>query len=345
MATIDVKDAAGSTVAIEKPLIPGRSAAATSRPIVLATEDKAALDALATQTTAAAILAKLIAAPATEAKQDTQITALGAVATETTLASVLAKIIAAPATEAKQDTALTTLASILSKIIAAPATEAKQDTQITALGTLATQTTLAAVLAKLSADPATQSTLALVAAQLSTMLGYVDGLEGLIGTTNTALAAVAHDAADSGAPRKIGAKAVAGVSGVTLVAAADRTDLYAGLDGVVITRPHCGLEDIVSGTASNTDGTSTQVIAAAGAGVKQYLTRVSLSNSHASSSVMVALKSGTTSRYRVNVPPGGRELSFDPPLPPNAANEAWNFDPDSAVTTIECSLVGFKSKV
>ena len=74
MATIDVKDAAGATVAIEKPLVPGRTAAATSRPVALSNEDKTALDALATQTTAAAILAKIIATPATEAKQDNAIT-------------------------------------------------------------------------------------------------------------------------------------------------------------------------------------------------------------------------------------------------------------------------------
>ena len=93
----------------------------------------------ATQTTLAAVLAKLIAAPATEAKQDTGNTSLGTIAaidfaTQTTLAAVLAKLIAAPATEAKQDTLIakdfatqTTLAALLAKIIAAPATEAKQD--------------------------------------------------------------------------------------------------------------------------------------------------------------------------------------------------------------------------
>lgn len=48
MATIDVKDAAGSTVAIEKPITPGRAAASASRPVALATEDKAVLDLLAT---------------------------------------------------------------------------------------------------------------------------------------------------------------------------------------------------------------------------------------------------------------------------------------------------------
>lgn len=43
MATINVLDAAGSTVALEKPLTPGRAAAASSRPIALSTEDLAAL--------------------------------------------------------------------------------------------------------------------------------------------------------------------------------------------------------------------------------------------------------------------------------------------------------------
>lgn len=48
MATIDVKDAAGATVAIEKPLTPGRAAATSSRPVALSNEDKTALDALVT---------------------------------------------------------------------------------------------------------------------------------------------------------------------------------------------------------------------------------------------------------------------------------------------------------
>ena len=65
-----------------------------------------------------AILAKIIAAPATEAKQDTLIAK--DFATETTLAAILAKLIESPATEDKQDTLIakdfateTTLDSIL----------------------------------------------------------------------------------------------------------------------------------------------------------------------------------------------------------------------------------------
>jgi len=102
-----------------------------------------------------AILAKIIAAPATEAKQDTIITELQQIeaivdlnATEakqdamiTELQAILAKIIAAPATEAKQDAMITELQAILAKIIAAPATEAKQDDTITAIGNLQTAIT------------------------------------------------------------------------------------------------------------------------------------------------------------------------------------------------------------
>lgn len=68
---------------------------------------------LASQATLAAVLAKIIAAPATEAKQDTQITALGTLATQATAAAILAKLIAAPSTEAKQDAIIAILGAAL----------------------------------------------------------------------------------------------------------------------------------------------------------------------------------------------------------------------------------------
>lgn len=48
MSTITVKDSTGADQTIEKPLAPGRAAAASSKPMVLSTEDKAALDLVAT---------------------------------------------------------------------------------------------------------------------------------------------------------------------------------------------------------------------------------------------------------------------------------------------------------
>lgn len=48
MATMTVKDAGGLTETVEKPLAPGRAAAASSRPVAISTEDKTALDAAVT---------------------------------------------------------------------------------------------------------------------------------------------------------------------------------------------------------------------------------------------------------------------------------------------------------
>ncbi len=111
---------------------------------------------VSTEATLAAVLAKLNAAPSTEAKQDAANALLTILsnkdyATQTTCAAILAKLISAPSTEAKQDAAntllttlsgkdfatQTTLAAILAKLITAPATEAKQDTANTSLAAIA----------------------------------------------------------------------------------------------------------------------------------------------------------------------------------------------------------------
>lgn len=154
---------------------------------------------------------------------------------------------------------------------------------------------------------------------------------------------VADGADDAGGSAKVGGAVHTAPSSDTMLADAKRAHWAFAPDQFGYVRT-VALDDRASGSASNTDGTSTEVIAAAGANIKLNLTHVSLSNTHATTGVMVALKSGAVSRWRVYVPPAGRELKFDPPLAPNAANEAWNFDPDSAVTTIECSMNGFKTK-
>lgn len=155
---------------------------------------------------------------------------------------------------------------------------------------------------------------------------------------------VAHDAVDSGSPYKQGGRAVAGLSGITLVAAADRTDSLHGLDGAQFMRPHCGLEDIVTGNATNTDGTSTQCIASSGAGVKTYLTSVVLCNTSATA-ITVDIKDGSTTKVSLPLPAGSGCI-FNPPVPiPGTAATAWNFDGSAAATTVTCSMVGFKSKI
>jgi hypothetical protein len=160
------------------------------------------------------------------------------------------------------------------------------------------------------------------------------------------VAPVAHDAADAGQPVKIGAKAIAAQSGLTLVAAADRTDLYAGIDGIQLVRPHTNLEDIVSGTAAITDGSSTSVIAAAGSGVKVYVTSVVISNSSATAAE-VTIRDGAAGTVKLTLPvPADAGCIFNPPVPlPFSANTAICADPDAALSTINVTIIGFKSKV
>lgn len=215
-------------------------------------------------------------------------------------------------------------------------------TALTRLTDIETNTDSGAVVGNGAAATAQRVTLA---NDSTGVLATVSTVTTVSTLTTLANGQTAHDSGVTGSPLRIGAKAETALSGITLVADGDATDLHAGVDGVLITRPHCNLEDIVSGVASNTDGASTEVIAAAGSGVKQYLTSCTLINS-SSSFAYCELKSGTTVKWRFPVPAtGGVTHTFNPPLPPNAANEAWNFDMSAATTTAYCSLVGFKSKV
>lgn len=108
---ITALDANGVQQTIETLPTAGRKVAAQSLPIAVSSEDKAVLDAQAASLVS--ILAKIITAPATEAKQDTLNTLITTQnghldGVETSLSAILAKIIASPATEALQ-TALNTL--------------------------------------------------------------------------------------------------------------------------------------------------------------------------------------------------------------------------------------------
>jgi len=155
---------------------------------------------------------------------------------------------------------------------------------------------------------------------------------------------VAHDAADSGNPVKVGTKAEDALSSVTLVSAGDRADAMSDLDGALLTRSNYALGDLVNGNASNTDGASTSVIAAQGAGIKTYITDITLTNT-SSSNIYVELKDGTSVKWTFPVPANsGVTKAFLSPLA-GTANTAWNFDPSAATTTVYCSASGFKSKI
>jgi hypothetical protein len=101
------------------------------------------------------------------------------------------------------------------------------------------------------------------------------------------------------------------------------------------------LSSLVSGVLTNTDGASTQVIAAQGSGVITYLTDIVITNS-SEAAVVVELKDGTTVKWRANIPAGlGISQKLGSPLV-GTANTAWNLDAASATTTIYATLSGFK---
>lgn len=169
-----------------------------------------------------------------------------------------------------------------------------------------------------------------------------------VGTVTTLTGGgVAHDSADSGNPVKVGARATTSLAGLTLVANADRTDMFAGVDGVQITRPHCNLEDIVSGVQAITYGSSTSVIASQGAGVKTYITTVIIANTSATA-VTVDLRDGTGGTVKATFPvpanTSGVVCNLPIPLPFSAAT-AVAADPSAAASTVTVTLIGFKSKV
>lgn len=135
---------------------------------------------------------------------------------------------------------------------------------------------------------------------------------------------VAHDAPDTGNPVKIGA--VAEATEQTAVADGDRANLMTDLNGKLVTQPYAVPERSVDGVTAAITGTGdTAVIAAPGAGLRLYITELSISNSHATVGTLVEIKSATTVRKRMYAREdgGGSTHHFPKPLR-MGDNEALN---------------------
>jgi hypothetical protein len=132
--------------------------------------------------------------------------------------------------------------------------------------------------------------------------------------------AAAHDAAVAGNPARIGARAQSAT--LAAVATGDTVDCIADLNGKLVVAPYALPETLVTGCTAAITGTSdTAVIASAGTGVRNYVTSVLVTNSHATVNTVVEIKDGSTVIWRgyAQCLGGGFACTFPVPLRGTAA--------------------------
>lgn len=129
---------------------------------------------------------------------------------------------------------------------------------------------------------------------------------------------VAHDAADAGYPLKVGGRARS--SEITAVASDDRVDAIYDLVGKQIVLPYANPENFVSGVISSamTGTTSTSLIAAPAAGLRNYITQITVSNTHATVGTNIEIQDGNGGTTIYIIPAaavyGGATITFPTPL-------------------------------
>lgn len=178
--------------------------------------------------------------------------------------------------------------------------------------------------------------------------GTVIPVSGTVTASNTA-GDIAHDAADSGNPVKVGAKAVSSLASATLVAAADRANVVVDLDGALIIRPDCPLGDVIDEHVTNTDGNDTAcagAFAAPGAGVSLVLEQIIAVNSSTTNG-SVLLKNGVAGTTRATIPipaAGGVVITLKKPIK-LPANTALAYRVSGALSTVSLTFIGYKTKL
>ena len=161
---------------------------------------------------------------------------------------------------------------------------------------------------------------------------------------------VAHDAADSGNPVKMGAKCVTSPKGVTLVSNADRSDLICDSDGKLLVKVGTTGADLISERVTDTGGTSTAFTNfSAVSSTYNYVDAITVSNSHASTFCTVDFRDGTAGSvlWTVPVPPSSGVVmpKGSSPYFRTSANTALAYDVSAAVSTITICVSGYQSKV
>lgn len=164
--------------------------------------------------------------------------------------------------------------------------------------------------------------------------------------TNTPLGTVAHDSADSGAPIKVGGRASS--AEITPVTTGDRADFITDLAAKQIVMPYANNENFVSGaiTTAMTATTSTSLIAAPAAGLRNYITTIIVSNSHATVGTDIIIQDGSGGTTLMTIPAaavyGGAVINLPVPLrQPTTATAIFCANVTTGAST-KVSAVGYK---
>lgn len=145
----------------------------------------------------------------------------------------------------------------------------------------------------------------------TTVAGGTPGLLGVGGSVATNVAINAN-------PLNLGAQAVSAEN--SAVTTARQVQLVADLVGKLIVLPYANPENFVSGAISSamTGTTTTSLIAAPAAGLRNYITQITVSNSHATvgTDIIIQDGSGGTTLYVIPSAPafGGATITFPTPL-------------------------------
>lgn len=164
--------------------------------------------------------------------------------------------------------------------------------------------------------------------------------------TNTPLGTVAHDSADSGAPIKTGGRASS--AEITPVTTGDRTDSIHDLAGKQVVMPYANNENFVSGaiTTAMTGTTSTSLVAAPAAGLRNYITTIIVSNAHGTVGTDVVIQDGSGGTTLMTIPAaavyGGAVITLPIPLrQPTTATAIYCANVTTGAST-KVSAVGYK---
>lgn len=159
---------------------------------------------------------------------------------------------------------------------------------------------------------------------------------------------IAHDGVDAGNPVKVGYKAVASPKGLTLVAASDRTDGIADVDGIQITKSDTANDDVISERVSNTDGASTAFSNFGAVASTHNCIRSIVCWNASATNGYVDFRDGTAGSILWTMPLPATGGSILPPCSPfhfrTSQNTALAFDVSAALTTVYISVSGYQSK-